>query len=221
MPQPAPDHPPEHVNFNTAFALPKPEPLPPPPPPPRREQQLAIAATPVPPAGPKPGTAPLVPRSAKPIITPIPIAPRVASRKPDQSHEEKVRRPSEEAAPSETPKTNGALDHVAPTKAKAEPPRTIEPAPKTEEAKKSLPPAPALPDEAPPLASQAQGSPIPAPEDSQPSAAAEGAGKDETSERAASEPAEATQPEEAGPRPEPMRKSTRRRSKTRSLEGRP
>ena len=121
----APENPPEHVNFKTAFALPQPEPLPPPPPPPRREEPLAIGASPAHPVGPKPGTAPFVPRTGRLTPAPIGLAPRMAPHKPKPPSEELAA--GGQPSPDEPPKRNGAHDpFVTPQKPAVDLHRSIE-----------------------------------------------------------------------------------------------
>jgi diguanylate cyclase (GGDEF)-like protein/PAS domain S-box-containing protein len=109
---PAPENPPEHVNFKTAYALPEPEPLPPPPPPPppRREEPVALSASAVHSTGPKPGTAPFVPRTSRSILAPIGTTPRMALRKHNAPAEDKEMAAGDATISTETPKSNGAHD---------------------------------------------------------------------------------------------------------------
>jgi diguanylate cyclase (GGDEF)-like protein/PAS domain S-box-containing protein len=69
-----------HISFKTTFTLPQPEPMPPPPPPTRPAEGFGLSSIPMAPAPPKPGTAPFSPRGTKPVVTPIPIVPRVSKQ---------------------------------------------------------------------------------------------------------------------------------------------
>jgi diguanylate cyclase (GGDEF)-like protein/PAS domain S-box-containing protein len=223
-PQPllaAPENPPEHVGFKTAFALPQPEPLPPPPPPPpRREEPLAMSGPVAPGAAPKPGRAPFIPRAGRLIVAPIPIAPRRAPRKPQPLPEEKEIAAGREPLPAETPKTNGAAAAIS-----AEPPieldRPGDPLAMTEKPPAELAPpipAPAAADVQPSVGPAAEASPalqasaenIP---ESQASVSADSAGAQEMAPAVGAQPVlDASVPGETGPKPEQVRKG-RRRSK--------
>jgi diguanylate cyclase (GGDEF)-like protein/PAS domain S-box-containing protein len=106
------------TSFKAAFALPQPETLPAPVSRPPGEAGLSAASLGS--SGPKPGTAPFLPRSSKPIVTPIPIAPRVAAKKEPREKTELEPR-------NEAPKPNGGLPLVAgpelpsPAETKSEP----------------------------------------------------------------------------------------------------
>jgi diguanylate cyclase (GGDEF)-like protein/PAS domain S-box-containing protein len=122
QPDPAPAPPagksPIPTSFKAAFALPQPEILSPPPS--RPSDEAGLSAAPLGSAGPKPGTAPFLSRSSKPVVTPIPIAPRVAAKKEPREKRELEPR-------NETPKANGSLPPVAgpellsPAETKSEP----------------------------------------------------------------------------------------------------
>ncbi len=164
-PQPplaAPENPPEHVSFKTAFALPQPEPLPPPPPPPaRREEPVAMGESLPASAAPKPGTAPFFPRAARPIVSPIPIAPRMTPRKPKLPVEEKDLAGG--AEPKAADSLNGAHDPVLTGDPAAERHPTNVPEPKVEQPQAKLdPPIPAE-DAQPSAASVVEVSPSPTP----------------------------------------------------------
>jgi periplasmic protein TonB len=221
QPQPLnamPDNPPEHVSFKTAFALPQPEPLTPPPPPPRRDEPAVMSGSPAPAPTPKPGTAPFVSRTGRPIAAPIPIAPRIAPRKPQPPPVEKEIAAGEPTAPVDAPKTNGggdpavisretAIDFDRPTAPTTGEQAQTEFAPAT--------PGPAV-EAAQPSASLA-GEASPAPQSSSggsPDNPAEGANVEEAAALAKAQPGvEAAAPDdETDSKPEQVRKG-RRRSK--------
>jgi EAL domain-containing protein (putative c-di-GMP-specific phosphodiesterase class I) len=101
---PAAEKPPVHVSFKDTFTLPQPEALPPPPPtpPPPPAESAGLSAAPLPSTGPKPGSAPFISRATRPVITPIPITPRISlkSAPKDQNQLEPRKEPV---------KSNGAL----------------------------------------------------------------------------------------------------------------
>jgi diguanylate cyclase (GGDEF)-like protein/PAS domain S-box-containing protein len=111
---------------NASFAPPEPEPLPPPPPPPRPAQISGLSASTPVAAGPKPGTAPFVPRPGRPIVAPIPIAPRAPQKRPKVATEQKEEprpepEPTEQAAEAITsPPDVQEPSQVAPSKPAAE-----------------------------------------------------------------------------------------------------
>jgi diguanylate cyclase (GGDEF)-like protein/PAS domain S-box-containing protein len=100
---PAAEKPPVHVSFKDTFTLPQPEALPaPPPPPPPPPAESAGHAAPSPSTGPKPGSAPFISRATRPVITPIPITPRISLKSgPKEQNQLEPRK--------EPVKSNGAL----------------------------------------------------------------------------------------------------------------
>jgi diguanylate cyclase (GGDEF)-like protein/PAS domain S-box-containing protein len=217
-PMASPENPPEHVSFKTAFALPQPEPLPPPPPPPaRREEPVAMGESLPPSAAPKPGTAPFFPRAARPIVSPIPIAPRMTPRKPKLPVEE--RGLAGGAEPKTADSLNGTQDPVLTVDPAAERHPTNVPELKVEQPQAKLdPPIPAEDAQSSP-ASVVEVSPSPTPSGgdtpeprpvSEATAATEGARAEEKPPAAEAQPGAEPMSGDAGAKPEQVRKGRRR-----------
>jgi hypothetical protein len=101
---PAAEKPPVHVSFKDTFTLPQPEalPPPPPPPPPPPAESAGLSAAPLAATGPKPGSAPFIPRATRPVVTPIPITPRISLKNAPKDQNQLEPR-------HEPVKSNGAL----------------------------------------------------------------------------------------------------------------